>query len=408
MRLRLDFSAGNGQNKLGKGGKLMSRVAVATAVLRWALERAGRSEDDLQKNRKFSKIREWLSGETQPTLRQLENLAKATWTPLGFLFLQKPPDERLPVPHYRTLGDDSPRRPSPNLLETIQTMQRRQSWMREFLIDEGQERLPFVKSMGLHEQPTSTAQRMRHTLGLDAGWAGKQPTWSDALRVLREAMEENGIMIVVNGIVGNNTHRKLDPSEFRGFVLVDEYAPLMFVNGADGKAAQMFTVAHELAHVFFGSSAAFDLRELLPADNPTEQACNRVAAEFLVPELELRRTWQSAQNSPEPFQAIARQFKVSVLVVARRAMDLALISRKEFLEFYREYQDDERRKPTTGSEGGDFYLTQNLRVGRRFASAIVHAAKEGKLLYSEAYQLTGLYGQTFDRYAASLDIGGMQ
>jgi len=382
----------------------MSRVAVATGVLRWAVERAsrsGRSVDKLQK--KFPKIGQWLSGESQPTLRQLEELAKATLTPFGFFFLQEPPEDRMPVPHFRTLRHEAPSKPSPDLLETVQTMQRRQDWMREFLIEEGQDPLPFVNSTGIDEEPSSIAQRVRHTVGFDDGWAAVQPTWTDALGLFREAVERAGVLVVVNSVVGNNTHRKLDPEEFRGFVLADEYAPLMFVNGADAKAAQMFTLAHELAHVFFGSSAAFDLRQMLPADDPTEKACDRIAAEFLVPERELRQTWPSAQDDPEPFQSIARRFKVSEIVAARRALDLSLISRKAFLAFYDDYQKS--RWPPRPSGGGDFYANQNLRVGRRFACTVTRAAREGKLLYSEAYQLTGLYGETFERYAASLESG---
>jgi Zn-dependent peptidase ImmA (M78 family) len=213
-------------------------------------------------------------------------------------------------------------------------------------------------------------------------------------------------MVVVNGIVENNTRRKLDVAEFRGFVLVDDYAPLVFVNGADGKAAQMFTLAHELAHVWLGSSAAFDLRELQPANDRTELACNRVAAEFLVPEAQLRASWPALRRDAEPFQAIARQFKVSSLVGARRALDLQLISKREFLDFYGEYQEDERRAAAKKPEGGDFYATQNLRIGRRFAQAVVQAASEGRLLYRDAYQLTGLYGKTFASYAESLGTGG--
>ncbi len=381
----------------------MSRVAVKKGVLRWAVDRSGRTLDDLR--HKFPKIQQWAAGESQPTLRQLESLAKATLTPLGFFFLAEPPEERLPIPHFRTLGDQAPSGPSPNLLETVQMMQRRQAWMREFLIEQGQETLPFVRSAQLDQPPVSVEERMRNALGLDQEWAARQPSWTEALRVLREIMEAKGILVVVNGVVGNNTHRKLKPSEFRGFVLVDDYAPLVFVNGADYKAPQMFTLAHELAHVFFGSSAAFDLREMLPADDPTEQASNRVAAEFLVPERELRQTWPAVKGDLEPFQAIARRFKVSALVAARRALDLGLIEKAAFLDFYRAYQSDERRRVARRPEGGKFYANQNLRVGRRFASAVVRAAKEGKLLYSEAYQLTGLYGRTFDRYAALLGIG---
>jgi Zn-dependent peptidase ImmA (M78 family) len=384
-------------------GNRINRVTIKKEVLHWALSRSGLTADTLQ--RKFPKLRQWETGESEPTLRQLESLAKATLTPLGFLFLAKPPAERLPIPHFRTFAEEPQRSPSPAFIETIQMMQQRQSWMRDFLIEKGQDRLPFIQSIKLGDAPQAVAGRIRQTLKLEDGWASKQPTWTEALRLLRETMESAGILVVVNSIVGNNTHRKLDLEEFRGFVLVDDYAPLVFVNGTDSKAAQMFTLAHELAHVFFGSSAAFDLREMQPAKEPLEQACNRMAAEFLVPASDLPRIWGSVRNDPQPFQAIARQFKVSELVAARRALDLGLIPKAEFLEFYRTYQKHERRAATRRPGGGDFYATQNLRLGRRYASAVAWAAKESKLLYSEAYRLTGLYGKTFDRYAASLGIG---
>lgn len=380
----------------------MSRVAVSKKILDWALDRSGLTLSDLEG--KFPRLRQWVDGQRQPTLRQLESLAKSTLTPFGFFFLEEPPEERLPVPYFRTLGDEASYGPSPDLLETIHTMQRRQSWLREFLVDQGQESLTFVRSARSDEPPASVGQRIRNALGLDQGWASRHGTWTDALNLLRETMENKGLLVVVNGIVANNTHRKLDTDEFRGFVLMDDIAPLVFVNGADGKAAQMFTLAHELAHVFFGSSAAFDLREMSPANDPMEQACNKVAAEFLVPEQQIRQIWPSVRGDPERFQSIAREFKVSELVAAYRALDLGLIGKDGFLTFYHDYRSKERRK--SQSEGGNFYATQNLRIGRRFASAVVRAAKEGNLLYSEAYRLTGLYGKTFDTYAASLGIGG--
>jgi len=382
----------------------MSRIAVKKDVLHWALNRSGLTIDDLQD--RFPRATQWDTGESQPTLRQLEKVARLTVTPLGFFFLDEPPDERLPVPYFRTLKDGTPGIPSPDLLETIQAMQQRQAWMREYLIEQGQEPLPFVRSGRVGDTPARVADRVKHGLSLDEEWATRERTWTDALRTLRRTAEEAGILVVVNGVVGNNTHRKLDPGEFRGFVLVDEYAPLVFINGADGKAAQMFTIAHELAHVFFGSSAAFDLRGMQPADDPTEQACNRVAAELLVPERELRRLWPSVRSVSEPFQAVARRFKVSTIVAARRALDLGLMDKAAFFEFYRAYQSDERRAGARRQPGGDFCLNQNLRVGRLFGSAVVRAAAEGKLLYSDAYKLTGLYGKSFDRYAADLKIRG--
>jgi len=381
----------------------MSRVAVNKKILDWALDRSGLTLADLEG--KFPRLRQWIDGQIQPTLRQLELLAKSTLTPFGFFFLKEPPEEKFPIPYFRTLGDEASYGHSPDLLETIHAMQRRQDWLREFLIEQGIEALTFVRSVRPNEPPASVSQKIRESLHLDLGWAAQQPSWTEALHVLREAMENAGIVVIVNGIVGNNTHRKLNTEEFRGFVMVDNIAPLVFVNGADGKAAQMFTLAHELAHVFFGSSAAFDLREMSPASNPMEQACNKVAAEFLVPEQQIRRIWSSIRSNPERFQLLAREFKVSALVVALRSLHLDLITKKEFMMFYHDYLNDERRKSARRKDGGDFYANQNLRVGHRFASAVIRAAKEGKILYSEAYRLTGLYGKTFDLYATYLGIG---
>ncbi len=207
---------------------------------------------------------------------------------------------------------------------------------------------------------------------------------------------------MVNGVVGNNTHRPLSVSEFRGFVLVDEYAPLAFVNGADVRAAQMFTLAHELAHICFGSSAAFDLREIHVADDPMEKKCDQAAAEFLVPAELMSDRWQEAKEEEDPFVYIARLFKVSEIVAARRALDLGLISKDTFLKFYEGYRKRVYKKQTDKSPGGDFYATQNMRVGRIFATNVILAVKSEKLLYDEAYRLTGLYGKTFEDYAATL------
>jgi len=383
----------------------VSRVAVSERVLLWAMDRSSLTVADLEP--KFPEIQAWIMGKSLPTLRDLEALAKRTLTPLGFFFLGEPPEERLPMPHFRTLGGTSPIRPSPELLQTVWAMQRRQDWLREYLLDNGEEPLPFVRSARADEAPVEVAKRMRAALAMGPDWATEQPTWEGALKTLRHAVEDAGIMVVVNGIVGNNTHRKLDVDEFRGFVLVDEYAPLAFVNGTDSKAAQMFTLAHELAHVFLGSSAAFDLRRLQPADDATEQACNRIAAEFLVPEARLRSVWAAVSREREPYQALARRFKVSEIVAARRALDLGLATREAFLAFYSEYRERDRRASAGRAGGGNFYDNQDSRVGRRFASAVIRAVENDELSYSEAFHLTGLHGRTFDGYASHIgDRGG--
>jgi Zn-dependent peptidase ImmA (M78 family)/transcriptional regulator with XRE-family HTH domain len=381
-------------------------VTFQPQLLRWARERAGFSNEALAEKLRVApaQVQRWEQTGTLK-LTQAEKLATVTHTPFGFLFLAEPPDDRLPIPDFRTVGDVPVRRPSPDLLETIQAMQRRQAWMRDFLIEEGEEPLPFVGSATMQDQPRAVAAAMRKTLGVQNGWAGVVPSWSDALLLLREKIEAARILIVVNGVVGNNTHRKLAPDEFRGFCLSDVYAPLIFVNGVDAKSAQMFTFAHELAHVWLGADGVSDLDPLQPQPAqraPLEQFSNHVAAEFLVPEQELKEHWGEAQRQEEPFQFLARSFKVSPVVAARCALDVGLIPREAFFDFYRRYSEDERRTHTARTGGGNFWNTQNVRVGKRFGAAVVRAAKEGRLLYDEAYQLTGLHGKTFDQFAQNL------
>jgi Zn-dependent peptidase ImmA (M78 family) len=328
-------------------------------------------------------------------------------TPLGYLFLDSPPDEALQLPDFRTVGDTPIGRPSPNLIDTVQAMRRRQAWMREYVIEEGLGPLAFVGSGRTVRNVASLAAKIRDTLGLAADWAENVATWEDALRALRDATERTGIVVAASGMVGLNTHRTLDPQEFRGFVLCDDFAPLIFVNAGDSKSAQMFTLAHELAHIWVGRDGLFNLIRMVPHEDEIERFCNQVAAEFLVPRHKLLARWSELKGAAKPFHNIGRAFKVSPLVAARRAWDLDLIPRKKFFAFYEEEQAAWRRRKAEDKSrvrkgGPDFYQVQDVRLGRRFAYAVVRAAREGRLLYREAYELTDLRGETFNKYAARL------
>lgn len=380
----------------------MSRVVLNKSLISWAVDRSRIDKAALVA--RFPKLPQWESGVLQPTFKQLEAFAKATLTPFGAFFLPAPPDEKLPVPDFRTMRDTRPRRPSAALLETIYQMQRRQEWMREYLLEEGVDPLPFIGTVTMESSPLAAAESIRRTLGMEDGWAELHPTWSNALLGLRRAVEETGVLVVINGVLGNNTHQSLDPEEFRGFVLCDRHAPLIFINGADFKSAQMFTLAHELAHLWLGKDGVFNLPDLQASEDETEKFCNRVAAEVLVPSRELEACWPQVKTAGDPFNALARRFKVSEIVAARRVLDQELISRERFYTFLKAYRDDERRKVARKSPGGHFYRTQDVRIGHRFGSAVVRAARSGRLLYHDAYRLTGLYGRTFDQFAQQLGL----
>ncbi len=382
----------------------MIRVFVKSEILAWAGLRSGIGRAELE--RRFPKILEWEGGETLPTIRQLEAYARATYTPFGYFFLADPPKDELPMPHYRTRANDRVLSPSPNLLDTVQAMAQRQDWYRDLVVEDGQDYLPLVGSAIASDEPGAVAKAMREALGLEPGWARMQRNWTEAFKHLRASAEEAGILVAVNSIVGNNTHRALDPGEFRGFVLSDRYAPLIFINGADSKGAQMFTLAHELAHVWINKSAAFDLRDMSPAVDATEQACDRIAAEFLVHDQELIGAWGSFGGEADPYGAAAKRFKVSELVIARRALDLRIITRDEFFRFYRSYQAADRRRRKAHDGPVDFNGLQAARLSKRFSTIIIRAARAGGILYSDAYRLTGLHGETFEKYAGALASKG--
>jgi Zn-dependent peptidase ImmA (M78 family) len=334
----------------------------------------------------------------------LERFAKKTMTPLGYLYLDSPPDEELAITDFRTFRNQGVRRPSPDLIDTIHTMQLRQSWMRELLIEEGNEPLSFVGSGMRSQDFRELAKTIRVSLDLEPDWAESLPSWEGALESLRSAIERVGVLVFSNSVVGLNNHRTLDPEEFRGFVLCDSYAPVIFLNTADTKSAQMFTLAHELVHVWLGSDGLFNLPNMLPGDDAKEQFCNQVAAEFLIPGETLRRRWDEAIATESPLHTIARWHKVSPIVAARRALDLQLISQSEFFSLYEEERArwQKRKLELKKKKGGDFYSTQRIRLGQRFSFSVVRAVREGRMLYRDAFRLTGLKGETFNRYADAI------
>jgi len=361
------------------------RVQVRPELLRWARERAGLSLEVLA--RRIPQLPAWEQGETHPTLKQVEKFAKATYAPVGYLFLAEPPVESVPIPDYRTLAGIRVNRPSPDLLDTVYICQQRQEWYRDFARSEGEGGLPFVGSSTLAGDIGETAARMRTALGFSIEERRQLPTWTDALRRFIEQADRLGVLVMVSGVVGSNNRRTLDPREFRGFALSDDLAPLVFINGADTKAAQMFTLAHELAHIWLGQSALSDIDPASVPSHRVEIWCNQVAAEFLVPLEDLGTEYRRRDGLQEECGRLARFFKVSTLVILRRLCDAGVMSPDDMWQAYNE--EVARLQAIPRASGGDFYLTQAARVSKRFARALVASTLEGQTLHRDAFRLLG-------------------
>lgn len=372
-------------------------------MLRWARERARLSDADLQ--HRFPQFEAWELGATKPTLKQLEDFAKATHAPIGYLFLPEPPVESIPIPDFRTIAGVEVGRPSPDLLDTIYICQQRQEWYRDYALSNGEPTLAYVGSAHPDDDIVATAAGISDTLGFDLEARRQTPTWTEALRRFIEQADAAGVLVMCSGVVLNNNYRRLDPNEFRGFAMADGYAPLVFINGADTKAAQMFTLAHELAHVWLGQSALSDSQPSRVPGNNVERWCNLVAAELLVPLEVLRREYRSEHDLPSEMDRLARRFKVSTLVVLRRIYDAGALSYVQLQELYA--AELERLLSIPSGSGGNFYLTQAVRVSKRFARALVASTAEGQTLHRDAFQLLGFSKlSTFQELGRSLGVLG--
>lgn len=360
-------------------------------LIEWAIIRNGNSLEDFYAQNPM--VESWIKGEKNPTVKQLENFTHKVHVPFGYMFLPKPPNETIPLPFFRT-GKKNTNKVSLNVFHTIQIIQDRQNWLTEYLEELNFPDLDFVGKYSIKNSYIEIVNDIRNVLKLELDWASRHNKWEEALDYLTNKIEEAGIIVTYNGIVGSNTHRVIDVNECRGFVLVNNKAPFLFINSADAKAAQMFTIIHELAHVWLGKSAGFDNANLLPADDPLEILCDKVAAELLVPEIYFLKKWETTQD----FKYLSRIFKVSPIVIGRRALDLNLINLKYFMDFYNNYMSYFKTNKDKQSSGGDFYATTKKRISLRFAAFVNNAVKENKLLYRDAYRLTSMKGETYNKF----------
>jgi len=381
----------------------VNTVSASVPVLRWAAQRANISDNDL--SQRFRKWRLWLSGDALPTLRQLEEFARVTHTPIGYFFLPEPPKLTLPIPDFRALRDEIPTEPSPELLDTLYLCQQRQDWYREYARLHGLQPPIFVGDANLRKAPESVAQNMRETMGLSVSERRKLPAWTDVLRQMIVKAEDSGVLVMGSSIVGSNSHRKLNVAEFRGFALADDLAPLVFLNTSDSKAAQMFTLAHELAHIWLGATGISDVATGAVPKHQIEQWCNRVAAELLMPLSEVRAAYKPDVLLNEEIQRLAGYFKVSTLVVLWRLFDAGFIDESSLWRHYRKEQERFKKLEQRGSGGGDFYLTLWARTGKRFARALVANTLEGQTLFQDAFRMLGVRKtSTFYSAARELEI----
>lgn len=375
------------------------RVDVAPSVLSWALAVTGAEAEGL--HRRF-KIDKWLAAESRPTLKQLQDFAKAAGVPFGYLLLPQPPVWALPVPDFREGFDRTPT-PSANLVAVLGQSQRRQDWYRDYILVLGAEPLEFVGAAADLE-PIEAAARIRSALDFEV--FSRHGSWPDTRKSLLKAFEALGGLTVATSMVENNTRRLLDENEFRGFALVDDIAPLVFINTHQTLNGQIFTLAHEFAHVWRGASGIGNEDPRTDGQSAIERWCNAVASEVLVPQADLAARHTNVANAPltEALDALAHDFRCGTLVVLQALHRTGVRQIDNYSGAYDAEVARLRNLSDAGEGGGgDHYNNQPFRIGERLSRALIADALEGRTSIGEAMRLMSMKSlSTFDEYARRL------
>jgi len=341
----------------------------------------------------------WKNGEKKPTFNQIETVSKATHIPLGYFFLKSPPNEDFPILQYRTINSIETEELSRDMIDTVNQMDSIQNWMRDYMLDAGYDKLHFVGSSHAEQDMQDIVRHFREVLQIPPDWHSQMTTKTDAFKFFREKLVKVGVLVMMSGIVGNNTRRRLNIEDFRAFTLVDDYAPLIFINANDSLGAKLFSLLHEAVHIFLGINSLYNDR-YGNADrvSAVETLCNAVAAEVLAPNNLFRDEWNNlvTQDIMSKLQMLSAIFKCGNIVVARKALDNHFINKDQYESIVDEAIKQFYRY-SGRSSGGDYYATTATRLDNRFLLALDNSVKEGKTQYTDAFRLTHTNRKTFSK-----------
>lgn len=377
----------------------MSTANINPEMLIWARERLGFSVAEFagKLGKTEERLLEWELSQRPLTFKQAMTFAEKAHIPFGYLFLAQPPKEEMPLPDLRTVDGHGVQQPSAELFDLVKLMVQRQEWYKEYLKQQLVEPCKIVGNFSTRYDVTAIVADMRREL--DVGEHPNRGSWEDYYRDLVEKVEAIGILVMRQSDLGHFT-RPLQVSEFRGFAIADTFAPMVFVNHADAPGARLFTLIHELCHIWIGQSGISDGDA--QAHRKEEVLCNAVAAEFLVPKTEFTRLWHpSLENWRENLSILESHFHVSKWVLARRALTCNYITENEYVRFITDEKDAHKKRKNSGS-GPSYYKTKKAQISQRFSKAVVSQALNGQMLLRDAAQLLVMKPSNISKFAQEL------
>ena len=371
------------------------RISIKPAIFDWVIQNVNIDELKTKFKEEFLL---WMSGEKAPTFNQLEQFSKTTNIPFGYFFLDTPPIEQMGLLEYRTIDSINLKQPSRNLVDTIHEMEDVQEWMRDYIRNADLGDLTYVGKYKNIDDVAQIADGIRSELGLDKKWFHESSGSWDSFKLIRERLEKIGTLVMMSGIVGSNTHRSLDINEFRAFTLIDKYAPLIFINANDSSNGRLFSLVHEMTHIWLGEDSFYnDYQNHVNDISKIEILCNAVTAEILVPIDLFNSSWYKSNINDinEKINDIATYFKCGTTVIARRALDRGFIDKNIYYAIAETAINKYKEQKNNQGSGGNYYNTLKTRVDNRLVHALSNSIYEGKTAFTEAYRLTHTNRKTF-------------
>ena len=381
-------------------------VNIRPEIINWALSQ---TQEEKLGEKLMNNIRKWLNGTKTPTFNQIEDFSRKSNIPLGYFFLQTPPTEEISLLEYRTVDSIQLANPSRNLIDTIHEMENIQDWMKAYRKEMGYDKLAVVGCVSDNHNVNQIADKIRADLDISKSWHETVQNSREAFAYIRKQLEVCGVVVMMSGIVGKNTHRALDVNEFRAFAMMDEWAPLIFLNTADTNGAKLFSLLHEIVHIWLGKSDLFnDRQNRITGVSDTEKLCNAVAGELIVPKEIFLKKWNEYETEEYTrISDLARYFRCGEIVIARKAIDCGKINQKAYDQVVQTaIENYKRMKESKNTNGGNYYNTMGSRLDGCFVRALCESINIGRTTYTEAYRLTNTSRKTFSEIAQRL--GGVE
>jgi Zn-dependent peptidase ImmA (M78 family)/transcriptional regulator with XRE-family HTH domain len=390
---------------------MADKAYITPNVLKWARESARMTEETAaaKVSVKVDRLKEWEAGTSQPTIKQAQTLAKAYKRPFALFFLPEIPRDFQPLQDFRKSGSKSLTTSS---IFIIREIQQKQAWISDVYSENQEEKLDFVGRFSIEDDPQSVAKDILDTLKINpALYKTDNPIkeWIDAA-------ESNGIFVSRTSFI--HSRLKLDSEELQGFAIADAHAPFVFVNSDDWNAPQLFTLVHELAHIWIAETGISNEVEpdLKQKDkfHPVELFCNEVAANALMPkEIILNFDSASFNNSKDVFK-VAKQLGVSSFALLVRALNLNIISLPiyqklkkqadiDFAEYLKREAEKKAKQKEKDKQGGpNYFLLQLSRNSRLFTQTVLDAFRGGFIEPTLASNLLNVQVNKFSKLESQL------